>query len=287
MNCPKCNYSGELFTDDWGNKRCPECKTLIEGAPRRPVEKKEEEVSDLPENGVIQPAFESAATYYAEAKRRLYGGTTPTERFEPWLTIWYRPRATMRSILNTSPGYWVIEIPAIMGFLSAFSHLNSIFGFIFAAIKGVVFYIVGLYIWGAILTWTGRWLGGKAPAKYVRSAIAWGYVPFIGLVLFGVVVSGIIGADLTGNNVFDPTAGSIQDFAAAAFFSGSFVFLIILGAILWLYGLIISLSCLAEAQEFSFLHALGNSIIGWIVLSAIFILPFIIFAVMLKSCLGS
>jgi len=277
MNCPKCNYSGELFTDDWGNKRCPECKTLIEGAPRRPVEKKEEEVSDLPEDGEIQPAVESDATYYAEEKRRLHGGTTPTETFEPWLTIWYRPRATMRSILNTSPGYWVIEIPAIMGFLSAFNHLNSIFGFFFAVIKGVVFYIIGLYIGGAILAWTGRWLGGKAPAKYVRSAISWGYVPFVGLGLFGVIAFGIFGSGLSEQAALNP----------GTFFSEISVFSIVLCVILWLYGIIISLSCLAEAQEFTFLHALGNVIIGWIVLSAILILPFIILGLMLKSCLGS
>src|SRR5579859_2464400 len=111
-----------------------------------------------------------------------------------WFTIWYRPRATIRQIVDADPRRFVVEIAWLAGALAALNmqvmaatidppasvhHLprfrpigSAIFAFIFGALNVVIVY--GL---GALYRWAGGILGGTATTVEVRAALAWSQVP--------------------------------------------------------------------------------------------------------------
>ena len=134
----------------------------------------------------------------------------------PFLTIWTRPRATIRRIVDSDPTRQVLLLAAtwyafitlcaqraleamppknlhprdylLSGLLAQW--LLAIYNpagiWASRSIKvavlvalGALFGIVLLYLSGAVLKWTGRLLGGSATSLEVRAAIAWGQIPII------------------------------------------------------------------------------------------------------------
>jgi len=111
-----------------------------------------------------------------------------TQSFSPWLSIWTSPRATVRRIVDTAPTKNVLLLAAISGVgraLDRASSQNAGDALPMAAILGIAVVfgpiggIVSLHIGGALLRWTGGWLGGQGTAEQVRAAIAWSLVPTI------------------------------------------------------------------------------------------------------------
>jgi hypothetical protein len=134
----------------------------------------------------------------------------------PFLTIWTRPRATIRKIVETDPtrqvlllaGTWYVvatllaqrwlEVVPVKDLQPRIYFLSALFvqwlvalcnptgvwpsweaEIVTFVVLGAVLGIVLLYVFGAILKWTGRLLGGTATAIEVRAAIAWGQIPLI------------------------------------------------------------------------------------------------------------
>jgi hypothetical protein len=106
-----------------------------------------------------------------------------------FLTIWTKPRATIRQIVYIDPTQHVLLLAALAGIGSAFSraymrmapeNLGDFTSLLaISLIAGPIGGIIGLYFVGAILRMTGSWLGGRADAEDVRAAVAWSYVPTI------------------------------------------------------------------------------------------------------------
>ncbi len=104
----------------------------------------------------------------------------------PWLTIWTRPRATVRTVVDTDPHRDVFLLAGIWGFGSvlvqtlggkAAEELSVGASVGMAAVGGPMFGIVALYVNAALVGMTARWLGGRAPAEHLRAAVAWGSLP--------------------------------------------------------------------------------------------------------------
>lgn len=105
---------------------------------------------------------------------------------KPWLTIWTRPRGTMRAILDVDPKRYVLWLAAIVGVGETLSRASSramsddwpvwaIFGL--ALTLGALGGVISLYISGAVLGWSGRLLGGHGESEQVRAAVAWAAIP--------------------------------------------------------------------------------------------------------------
>lgn len=113
---------------------------------------------------------------------------------KPWLTIWTKPRGTIRAILNSDPRRFVLLLAGLSGIYGSLNNLSSrqlgestpwyilvLIAFIVGPIGG----IIGLYLGGAVFSWVGSLLKGHGDAEQQRAAIAWSFIPsMVSLVLW-------------------------------------------------------------------------------------------------------
>ena len=169
----------------------------------------------------------------------------------PWATIWTRPRATIRRIVDTDVRYQVTFLAILSGALvwlerrwsnpstaAAFPMIVAI-----AVIVGAILGVIELYINGALLKWAGAALGGVGSYAEVRAALAWSRVPVIVAVSIGIL------AILLGSG--GPMLGAEGEFSN----SGASVLLIHAALVLW--GFVVLLKCVGEVHRFSVWRALG------------------------------
>jgi len=200
---------------------------------------------------------------------------TGTTGLTPWLTIWLRPRATIRQIVGTDPGHRVILLAALSGLFRALDGVSrgNLGDFwplwvilVLCAVIGPLAGIIGLYLSGIILRWTGGLLGGQATEAEVRAAVAWSSVPGIaaGVILWIPMLA------LYGGEAFASAAPRTD-----ALFEGSPVLallggLILMGAlvvarVMGFWGLIVFLKCLGEVHRCSVWEALVAAVIPFVV----------------------
>jgi hypothetical protein len=116
---------------------------------------------------------------------------TMNVQLNPLLTIWLRPRATLRRILDYDPGLLVMDLAKFSGISFffqiieiQFNEVGSLFLELFLIlILGWLFGVVSISIAGAIFHWTGSWLGGQGSAKELRAGIAWSSIPIMLLLI--------------------------------------------------------------------------------------------------------
>ncbi len=107
----------------------------------------------------------------------------------PFLTIWTRPRATIRGIVDTNPFLHVVPLAMIGGIVQTLDRaiqqnagvtlsLQAILAL--AVFLGPIGGLIGLFVGGWLTRTTGRWLGGRATPEQMRAAIAWASLPVAG-----------------------------------------------------------------------------------------------------------
>ena len=145
---------------------------------------------------------------YVQSYQENYGSQTAVSNsnrspltHSPWLTIFYAPRPTINSILQTkNPEQNVLLIVSAVGILSGLpialilgliNPTYFVFGMLALLIIGPVFSILGLYIVAAIYSYIGFFLGGQGTARDVRVALAWSLIPRVAiniLFIFQVII---------------------------------------------------------------------------------------------------
>lgn len=163
-----------------------------------------------------------------------------TQRPHPLMGMIIRPRDTVRDILDTDPGYHMHTMAfaggaatQLLGYLiDPFFFGGSLAG---QALLGGVSGLVGVYLSGAIYTWVGRLLGGRATAAEMRTALAWAYVP----ALWVAALMGLLA--LLGVTSWTVLLG------------------IVAVTELWLW--VVQLKAIGEAHDFSSWRALGMMVI--------------------------
>lgn len=200
-----------------------------------------------------------------------------------WLTIWIRPRETLRAILNSPiPMRWVYLLAALGGFsigiIQVFSQLGVLpsssdkewsFFWISMAVGLLVLAPLGgiLMVWfgSVMLYWTGKWIGGKGSRDQIMAALAWAQVPSIGL---GATVMGFVAVFTLLSQLGVLAHSSLL----GAVLGIVFVTLFIGGLVMKVY---VYFNCLAEAQNFqSAWMAVVNCMIAGAIVFAVLIVPF-------------
>ena len=193
----------------------------------------------------------------------------------PWATIWTKPRATIRRIVETDVRYQVTFLAILSGALiwleRRWSAPSTAAAFpalvVIAVIVGAILGVVELYINGALLKWAGAALGGVGSYAEVRAALAWSRVPVVVAVSIGIL------AILLGNG------GPMIPFEGHA--PESWGSMLLLHGTLLLWGFILMLKCVGEVHRFSAWRALGS-----ILLVVLGIVVALVAAILLFAAIG-
>ncbi|KHD09136.1 hypothetical protein PN36_23185 [Candidatus Thiomargarita nelsonii] len=180
----------------------------------------------------------------------------------PWFSIWTKPRATIRKIVETDPNHQVILLASLSGIANALRNITSPevlglmpiwFFLLLAVIVGPIIGIIWLYIGSALLHFTGRWIGGTASRQHLRTAIAWPLIPFIFAIPI-ILLMQLIFVWIEPNNV-----------PGTMFFAVSQLIIAIPMIIFGFWSMILMLKCVGEVQGFSAWKALGNNILAFLI----------------------
>jgi hypothetical protein len=183
----------------------------------------------------------------------------------PWMAIWLRPRETIRAIVNFNPKFRFILLAAIYGLPMTFNLAQNyslahslplwaiiVGGLVLCSFLGALAITIG----SALLTWTGRWIGGKANFEKVRCAVAWSSgVPSIFVILTWATLMAVFGSQAFS-----------REFAETTFvgYQAGVVFLVFLiESIIWVWSLVILFKAIGEVQEFSAWKALLSVVIAF------------------------
>lgn len=187
----------------------------------------------------------------------------------PWLDIWIRPRATIRSIVAYDPDYKVNLIVGLVGILTVLDKASnknlgdkiSLSSILFIAIIfGPIFNIIRLHIMSGLISWTGSKIGGQAQSREIRTALAWSEVP--NLLAFGIwaIYLALVGDMMFKDDMVFETDAEVK--TAEFVLLGGYTVATFLG----LWCLVIKLKALGEVQGFSAIRALGNLILASLVI---------------------
>lgn len=185
----------------------------------------------------------------AEAQRTL----------NPWLAIWTRPRATIRQQVASDPEAWVLALVALAGVgqllgdassRSYGDHVDLPTLLVLALLAGPLLGILGAYLGGWLLRWSGRLLGGRARPVEIRAAIAWSSVPYVAAM--GLWIPELL---LYGEELFTEATPRLDAEPGLQALLLAFVVVEIVAA-LWAF--VAFLKCLGEVQGFSAWRALLN-----------------------------
>lgn len=106
----------------------------------------------------------------------------------PWITVWFSPRLTVERLVATRPTHFVWLLAILGTIASLYNQISVIDGATYLlnwqlasglVLLGGLVGIAWLYLAGALLSWIGSLLGGRAPALHLRAVFAWSSVPTI------------------------------------------------------------------------------------------------------------
>ena len=188
----------------------------------------------------------------------------------PWLSIWIRPRATIRSIVAQNPnrGLWVLA--AIYGFCSLMNMFQSmVVGeglgigaiLLLAVVLSPLWGWISFSVWSGFVSWVGKWFKGQGSFKTVRAAYAWSCVPILVNIPLWLLMVALFGHQLFLNY---PEAHLLPNGLVTLLFV-----ILIVKVILAIWSLVIYLNALAEVQNFSVIRAILNVIVAGLILSVV------------------
>jgi hypothetical protein len=209
------------------------------------------------------PEPDSSANPYAAPQSAPELVEPEFEGGNPWRTIWTRPRATIRRIIDTDPQRQVTLLVVQAGIgqaldWAAMRHvgdqlpLTTILGI--GVVGGVLGGLIGLHLGGWLLRVTGGWLDGGATPEAVRAAIAWASVPRVFALILWLPNLLIFGKDMF--TTATPTLNAHPALGAVVIGFG------LVEAVLAIWSLVLFLTCLGEAHRFSAWKALAASFLA-------------------------
>ncbi|MDY7041747.1 MAG: Yip1 family protein, partial [Chloroflexota bacterium] len=188
---------------------------------------------------------------------------TQTQPLSPWLTIWVKPRQTIRRIVDSDPQHQVILLAMLGGIFqvlnqSSSRHLGDTLSlpiiFLLCGIAGPIVGIFLLCVEGALLHWIGSRFGGQASPAEVRAACAWSSVPNIWSQILWIPQFALLGKDLF--------TSEIPKIAANPFLALIFLGFLGVQLVIAVWAFVVLLICLGEVHRFSIWKALATTLIN-------------------------
>jgi hypothetical protein len=188
----------------------------------------------------------------------------------PFLTIWTRPRATIRGIVDTDAGRHFIPLAVASGVVQTLDRavggnagdaLALSFLLVLAVVLGPISGLISVYLLAWFLGMTGRWFGRRAAPEHLSAAVAWSNVPI--LAALPVLA---IGLWFFGGDWFKAATRMPETNLALG------VVLLVCGAvrlILAVWWFVVLLKCVGEVQRFSAWAALGSLILAGLIAVAV------------------
>ena len=189
-----------------------------------------------------------------------------TTTLNPWFSMWLHPRRTIRQIVETNPERLVLSLAAIGGIAEALTNMASDSKgdgmsltaiLLTSLIVGPLMGILGLWLGGILLRWTGGWIGGQANSRRIRATLAWSNVPLIWSLLLWIPAILLFGTELFAK------ATPVID--ASAMLAGLYLTFSFAIGIVSIWSFVVFLHALGEVQGFSAWKSLLNSILAVLV----------------------
>jgi Yip1 domain len=183
-------------------------------------------------------------------------------RQNPFLTIWTRPRSTIRGIVNTNPDFRVLPIAIAGGMLEVLQLESMVFAgdqltvlpiVLIAVVLGPPVGLILLYAGAWIVEMSCRLLGGQADSSEVRSALAWSSVPFLATIPLWILRLACLGREL-----FTLDKPSLSGQPALAYFLAATVVPELILSVWWM---LVTVKALGEVQRFSAWRALSSMLL--------------------------
>jgi hypothetical protein len=185
----------------------------------------------------------------------------------PWLTIWTRPRDTVKAIVASNPKYGFLILSAIYGFpclLNVAQGMSlieawAIVPILLAALVFAVFVgMISITVTSLLISWTGKWLNGSASYLSVRAAVAWSNVPnAINVILWLAMIAYFGGSIFSSGFTRMPFTGTDQGIVMSVF---------LIQSVLAIWSLVILINGVAQVQGFSGWKALLNVALAFLII---------------------
>ena len=180
----------------------------------------------------------------------------------PWFSMWLSPRKTIRYIVEKNPKmgfYFLSSIWFLQLFFLSYSYaeirlpFHPLIPVIIAVILSPIIGGVSFYFFSWILSFTGRWLKGKASHMNLQSAFAWSRIPcIIDFIMWVILFASVI------ELIF------VQKISLPSLFFISFI-----SSITSIWSFVLLVITVQELQQFSLTKALVNVILTYIIILAI------------------
>ena len=188
----------------------------------------------------------------------------------PWISIWFNPRATLRSILATHPkrSLWVLSsifgLTELLNFFQSLAlglWLNGwailVLALLFAPWVGYAL----IAMWSWLLLHIGHWLKGKGDFASIRAAYAWSCVPLLGTLPIWFLIFILFGERLFINFPQEPSLNLL---------GSSTLFLLLTGRLLFVtWALVLYFIGLSEVHRFSMIRSICTIAIAGVAVSLV------------------
>ena len=178
------------------------------------------------------------------------GQDTP-KKMNTWLTIWVKPKETIRYAIEHKTLLMAFLIVSIAGIGNG---LDAAFGnspgeviptwaiLLLCVLGGPIYGLITLYVTSGIYYLVGKWFGGKGTMRDMQMAVSWSMIPLIWTMLVWV-----IDFSLFGTSVFK------EEFANDVGVGGWIIFFIgkLLEVTASVWAIVISIFGIAEAHKLS------------------------------------
>ena len=195
----------------------------------------------------------------------------------PYLSIWFKPRATLEYLINKDPKRSVLALAALAGIANTLSRASSknmgdrmdtLSIILFSITLGPIYGIFGLYVISAVTRSAGHMLGGTASALHMRAVLAWASLP-IACELALWVPKLILG----GSEMFTKRTPTLD---AKPDLNTYFWAILVVEILLIFWTFVIALKGIALAQKFSSWKALTNILLTFIFATIFYLLFWVI-----------